>query len=144
MVSYRGTAPAMTDIAAGVVDVMFTGPPSAMALAAGGKVKMLALAAPERSSLMPQVPTVAEAGVPGYELSGWFGLLAPAKTPQSVIDRLSGEVKKAVADPKLKDRLTDQGLVVFGSSSEEMLALMRADTRKWSDVITATGVKIPQ
>ena len=67
-VSYRGTAPAMTDIAAGVVDVMFTGPPSAMALATGGKVKMLAVASPVRSSLMPQLPTVHEAGVPGYEL----------------------------------------------------------------------------
>jgi tripartite-type tricarboxylate transporter receptor subunit TctC len=86
-VSYRGTAPAMTDIAAGVVEVMFTGPPSALALAAGGKVKILAVASPTRSQLMPQVPTVQEAGVPGYELSGWFGLLAPAKTPQSVIDR---------------------------------------------------------
>jgi len=143
-VSYRGTAPAMTDLAAGVVDVMFTGPPSAMALAAGGKVKMLALAAPRRSSLMPQVPTVQEAGVPGYELSGWFGLLAPAKTPQNVVERLSSEVKKAVADPKLKDRLTEQGLEVVGSSSEDMLALMQADTKKWSEVITATGAKIPQ
>ena len=143
-VSYRGTAPAMTDIAAGVVDVMFTGPPSAMALAAGGKGKMLALAAPRRSSLMPQVPTVQESGVPGYELSGWFGLLAPAKTPRSVVDRLASEVKKAVADPKLKDRLTEQGLEVYGSSSDEMLALMQADTRKWSEVITATGAKIPQ
>jgi tripartite-type tricarboxylate transporter receptor subunit TctC len=72
-VSYRGTAPAMTDIAAGVVDVMFTGPPSAMALAAGGKGKMLAVASPSRLSLMPQVPTMQEAGVPGYELSGWSG-----------------------------------------------------------------------
>jgi tripartite-type tricarboxylate transporter receptor subunit TctC len=143
-VSYRGTAPAMTDIAAGVVDVMFTGPPSAMALAAGGKGKMLALAAPRRSSLMPQVPTVQESGVPGYELSGWFGLLAPAKTPRSVVERLSSEVKKAVADPKLKDRLTEQGLDVYGSSSDEMLALMQADTKKWSEVITATGAKIPQ
>src|SRR5262249_27289157 len=95
-VSYRGTAPAMTDIAAGVVDVMFTGPPSAMALAAGGKGKMLAIAAPSRSSLMPQLPTMQEAGVPGYELSGWFGLLAPAKTPQHFIDRLASEVKTAV------------------------------------------------
>jgi tripartite-type tricarboxylate transporter receptor subunit TctC len=143
-VSYRGTAPAMTDIAAGVVDVMFTGPPSAMALATGGKVKMLAVAAPARSSLMPQVPTVQEAGVPGYELSGWFGLLAPAKTPRSVVDRLSSEVKKAVADPRLKDRLTDQGLDVVGSTSEEMLAVMTSDTKKWSEVITATGAKIPQ
>ncbi|HKA82036.1 MAG TPA: tripartite tricarboxylate transporter substrate-binding protein [Xanthobacteraceae bacterium] len=84
-VSYRGTAPAMTDIAAGVVDVMFTGPPSAMALAAGGRGKILAVAAPARASLMPQVPTVQEAGVPGYELAGWFGLLAPAKTPQPIV-----------------------------------------------------------
>jgi tripartite-type tricarboxylate transporter receptor subunit TctC len=143
-VSYRGTAPAITDIAAGVVDVMFTGPPSAMALAAGGKGKMLAIAAPRRSGLMPQVPTVQEAGVPGYELSGWFGLLAPARTPQAVVDRLASEVKKAVADPKLKDRLTEQGLEVAGSSSQEMLALMRSDTKKWGDVITATGAKIPQ
>jgi tripartite-type tricarboxylate transporter receptor subunit TctC len=143
-VSYRGTAPAMTDIAAGVVEVMFTGPPSAMSLAAGGKVKLLAVASPQRSKLMPNVPTVQEAGVPGYELAGWFGLLAPAKTPPSVVDRLSAEVKKAVADARLKDRLTEQGLEVFGSSSEEMLGIMRSDTKKWSEVIAATGAKIPQ
>lgn len=143
-VSYRGTAPAMTDIAGGVVDVMFTGPPSAMALAAGGKVKILAVAAPARSSLMPQVPTVAEAGVPGYELSGWFGLLAPAKTPQPVVERLSSEVKKAVADARLRDRLTEQGLEVVGSTSQEMLAVMTADAKKWSEVIAATGARIPQ
>src|SRR4030081_2252774 len=143
-VAYRGTAPAVTDIAAGVVDVMFTGPPSAMALAAGGKVKMLAVASPQRSQLIPQVPTVHAAGVPGLELGGWFGLLAPAKTPQSIVDRLASEVRKAVADPKLKERLTEQGLDVFGSSSEEMLAVMRADTKKWGEVIAVTGAKIPQ
>jgi tripartite-type tricarboxylate transporter receptor subunit TctC len=143
-VSYRGTAPAITDIAAGVVDVMFTGPPSAMALAAGGKGKLLAVASPRRSSLMPHVPTVQEAGVPGYELSGWFGLLAPAKTPQTIVDRLSGEVGKAVADARLKDRLTEQGLDVVGSSPGDMLAVMTADTKKWGEVITATGAKIPQ
>src|SRR6516165_10091655 len=143
-VSYRGTAPAMTDIAAGVVDVMFTGPPSAMALAAGGKGKILAVASPSRLSLMPQVPTMQEAGVPGYELSGWFGLLAPAKTPQHVVDRLASEVKTAVADGRFKDRLGEQGLDVFGSSSAEMLAVMTADTKKWSEVIAATGAKVPQ
>jgi tripartite-type tricarboxylate transporter receptor subunit TctC len=143
-VSYRGTAPAMTDIAAGVVDVMFTGPPSAMALAAGGRGKILAVAAPARASLMPQVPTVQEAGVPGYELAGWFGLLAPTKTPQPIVDRLSAEVQKAVADARLKDRLTEQGLEVVGSTPAEMLAVMTADTKKWSEVIAATGAKIPQ
>jgi tripartite-type tricarboxylate transporter receptor subunit TctC len=115
-----------------------------MALATGGKVKMLAVASPGRSSLMPQLPTVQEAGVPGYELGGWFGLLAPAKTPRSIVDRLASEVRKAVADPKLKERLTEQGLDVFGSSSEEMLAVMRADTKKWGEVIAVTGAKIPQ
>src|SRR5262249_31556430 len=143
-VSYRGTAPAMTDIAAGVVDVMFTGPPSAMALAAGGQGKMLAIASPSRSSLMPQVPTMQEAGVPGSELSGWFGLLAPAKTPQHVVDRVASEVKTAVADGRFKDRLSEQGLDVFGSSSAQMLAVMTADTKKWSEVIAATGAKVPQ
>jgi tripartite-type tricarboxylate transporter receptor subunit TctC len=102
------------------------------------------VASPQRSRLLPQVPTVAEAGVPGYELAGWFGLLAPAKTPASVVDRLAREVKTAVADPKLKDRLTEQGLEVFGSSSEEMRTIMQADTKKWADVIAATGAKIPQ
>jgi tripartite-type tricarboxylate transporter receptor subunit TctC len=143
-VSYRGTAPAMTDIAAGVVDVMFTGPPSAMALATGGKVKILATASPGRSRLLPQVPTVQEAGVPGYELAGWFGLLAPARTPKHVVERLSEEVRRAAADPRLKERLSEQGLEVVGSSSEQMLAVMTADTKKWSEVITATGAKVPQ
>jgi tripartite-type tricarboxylate transporter receptor subunit TctC len=143
-VSYRGTAPAMTDIAAGVVDVMFTGPPSAMSLAASGKVKMLAVASPRRSALMPAVPTIDEAGVPGYELGGWFGLLAPARTPQNVVDRLSDEVHKALADAKLKARLTDQGLDMVASSPQEMLAVMTNDTKKWSDIIAATGAKIPQ
>lgn len=69
---------------------------------------------------------------------------AGARTPQNVVDRLASEVRKAVADPKLKERLTEQGLDVFGSSSEEMLAIMRADTKKWAEVITATGAKIPQ
>jgi tripartite-type tricarboxylate transporter receptor subunit TctC len=143
-IAYRGTAPAMTDIAAGVVDVMFTGPPSAMALAAGGRGKMLAIGAPRRSALLPQVPTVDKAGVPGFELSGWFGLLAPAKAPPAIVERLAAEIKKAVADPKLKDRLTEQGLDVFGSTSAEMLAIMQADTKKWREVIAATGAKVPQ
>ena len=143
-VSYRGTAPAMTDVVAGVVDVMFTGPPSAKAMSEGGKLKLLAVAGPRRLSLLPDVPTVQESGVPGYELTGWFGLLAPARTPKSIVDRLSQEVQKAVADSRLRSRLTEQGLEVFGSSSEEMLSLMHADTKKWSEVINATGAKIPQ
>jgi len=143
-VSYRGTAPAMTDVVSGQVDVMFTGPPSAKAMSEGGKLKLLAVAGKRRLSQMPDLPTVDESGVPGYELIGWFGLVAPAKTPQPVLDKLTQEVRKAVADPRFSDRITAQGLEVFGSTSEEMQALMQSDTKKWVEVIKATGAKIPQ
>ena len=93
---------------------------------------------------MPDVPTLDESGVPGYELTGWFGLLAPAKTPKAVVDRLAREIKTAVADPRLHTRLTAQGLDVVGNTSAEMLAMMQADTKKWAEVIKATGAKIPQ
>jgi tripartite-type tricarboxylate transporter receptor subunit TctC len=144
MVSYRGTAPAMTDVVAGQVDVMFTGPPSAKAMSEGGKLKLLAVGSKQRLALMPDVPTVDEAGVPGYELVGWFGILAPAKTPKPLLDRLTAEVRKAVADRRFSDKMTAQGLDVVGNNAAEMLALMQADTKKWADVIKATGVKIPQ
>lgn len=142
MVSYRGTAPATTDLIAGVVDVMFTGAPSANALKS--KLKLLALASPQRSAFLPQVPTMEEAGVPGYELTAWFGLLAPAQTPHAVVERLAQEVKKATADANFRARLTAQGLDIIGGSPEEMLRLMKADTKKWGDVIKATDTKIPQ
>jgi tripartite-type tricarboxylate transporter receptor subunit TctC len=144
MVSYRGTAPAMTDVVAGQVDVMFTGPPSAKAMSEGGKLKLLAVGGKERLALMPEVPTVDESGVPGYELVGWFGILAPAKTPALLLDRLTKEVRQAVADRRFSDKMAAQGLEVFGSTADEMLALMRADTQKWAEVIKATGAKIPQ
>ena len=88
-VSYRGTAPAITDVVAGNVELMLTGPPSAKSMSEGGKLKVLAVASPERMALMPDVPTVAEAGVPGYSMASWFGLLVPAKTLKSILERLS-------------------------------------------------------
>lgn len=141
-VEYRGTAAAMTDVVAGRVDIMFTGTPSAKAMSEGGKLKLLAVTGKRRSALMPDVPTVDESGVPGFELTGWFGILAPAQTPQTVLERLTGEVRKAVADPRFRERMAVQGLEVIGSTPEEMLALMQSDTKKWAEVIRATGAKI--
>jgi tripartite-type tricarboxylate transporter receptor subunit TctC len=144
MVSYRGTAPAMTDVVAGVVDVMFTGPPSAKSMSEGGRLKLLAFAAPQRSPLLPDVPTTREAGVDGLELGAWFGLVAPAKTPKSVVDRLSLEVNKAVSDPRYSERITAQGLGVVRGSPEGMLEAIKADTKKWKEVIDRAGIKVPQ
>jgi len=143
-VPYRGTAPAMTDLVAGVIDVMFTGPPSAKAMSDGGKLKLLAVASPRRMALMPDVPTMQEAGVPGFEMASWFGLLAPAATPRPVVERLAAEMRKVAADASFRARMAEQGLEVVGDSPDEMLAVMRADTEKWVALIKATGIRIPQ
>jgi tripartite-type tricarboxylate transporter receptor subunit TctC len=141
-VEYRGTAPAMTDVVAGRVEIMITGPPSAKAMSEGGKLKLLAVTGKQRIALMPDVPTVDESGVPGYDVTGWFGILAPAKTPQAVLDRLIAEVRKAAADPRFRDRMTAQGFEVVGGTPQQMRALMQSDTSKWAEVIRATGAKI--
>jgi tripartite-type tricarboxylate transporter receptor subunit TctC len=85
-----------------------------------------------------------EAGVPGYEVRSWFGMVAPAKTPQPVIGRLSGEIKKAAFDPRFVAALAPQGMQIIASSPEEMLAAMHADSKKWDEVIAATGTTINQ
>ena len=85
---------------------------------------------------------MAESGVAGYDVTGWFGILAPANTPKPVVTRLTEEVRKAVADARFRDRMTNVGLEVVGSTSEEMLVIMRADTNKWGEVIRVTGAKI--
>lgn len=140
-VDYRGTNPAMMAIVANEADIMFTGPPSALSLSASGQVKILAVGSAERTPRVPGAPTVAET-VPGFTLQGWFGILAPAKTPKPVIDRLSAEIHKAVADPRFRDRLSAQGMDIIGSTPEEMLARMQADTKKWAEVIKLTGAKV--
>jgi len=143
-VSYRGTAPAISDVVAGNVDLMFTGQPSAKAMSEGGKLKVLAVASPERIALLPDVPTVAEAGVPGYTMASWFGLLAPAKTSKSIVERLSTETKTAVNSQIFKDRMKSVGLEVDGGTPAAMLETMRSDTRRWAELIKATGIAIPQ
>ena len=143
-VSYRGTAPAITDVVAGNVELMLTGPPSAKSMSEGGKLKVLAVASPERMALMPDVPTVAEAGVPGYSMASWFGLLIPAKTSKSIVERLSAETKTAVNSQIFKDRMKSVGLEVDGGTPVAMLETMRSDTQRWAELIKATGITIPQ
>jgi hypothetical protein len=137
-------AVALTALISGQVDVEFAGPGVAKSLMDGGKIKVLAVASPHRLPLLPQVPTIEEAGVPGFELSGWYAILAPAKTPPEIVERLTAEIKKAVANPRFAKRMQDQGLEVIGSTPAEMLAAMRADTQKWKHIIDLTGTKVVQ
>jgi tripartite-type tricarboxylate transporter receptor subunit TctC len=143
-VPYRATTGAMADLMGGRIDMVLIGQSSAKALVESGKLRILALAAAQRSPLMPDVPTMAEAGVPGCEVSSWFGLLAPARTPPAIIDRLSRAVKQAATDPRFVAALAPQGMQIVAASPDETAAAMRADSKKWGDVIAATGITVNQ
>jgi len=143
-VPYRATTAAMADLMGGRIDLVLIGLSSAKAQVEGGKLRVLGIASPQRSPLLPNVPTMEEAGVPGYEVRSWFGMLAPARTPQSIIERLSREIKKAAVDPRFIATLAPQGMEIIAGSPDEMLATMRADLKKWSEVIAATGTTINQ
>ena len=143
-VPYRATTSAMTDLLGGRIDLALIGLSSAKTQVESGKLRAYAISAPQRSSLMPNVPTADEAGLPGFEVRSWFGMFAPAKTPPSVIDRLSREIKKASTDPKFVEALAPQGMQIIASSPDEMAQALREDSRKWGDVIRDTGTMINQ
>ena len=143
-VPYRATTGAMADLIGGRIDMALIGQSSAKAQVESGILRILGIASAERSALLPEVPTMTEAGVPGHEVSSWFGLLAPAKTPQAIVDKLAAEVKKASADPRFIATLTRQGMQVIALSPAETLAAMHADSKKWGDVIRETGTTINQ
>ena len=126
----------------GRIDLALIGLSSAKAQVESGKLRAYAIAAPQRSPLMPDVPTPDEVGLPGYEVRSWFGMFAPAKTPPGVIDRLSREIKKASTDPKFIAALAPQGMQIVASSPDEMAQAMREDSKKWGDVIRETGTTI--
>jgi len=140
-VHYKGTAPAMTDLLAGHIKVMFVSNISALPHVKSGKLKALGVTGITRTEQAPEIPTIAESGLSGYEVYGWYGLAAPAKTPRPIIERLYKEVAKIARDPKMKARLAGQGLELVGNTPEEFDAFIRAEIAKWSKVLKAAGVQ---
>jgi tripartite-type tricarboxylate transporter receptor subunit TctC len=142
-IPYRGSGPAMTDLLAGNMDVMFDNLPSAMPHIKAGNLKAFAVTSAVRSEALPDVPTVAEAGkLPGFEASSWFGLLAPAGTPADIVNRLQQETAKALNLPAVKERLLAQGAIPSGNSPAEFAALIDAEIKKWEAVVKASGAKV--
>jgi tripartite-type tricarboxylate transporter receptor subunit TctC len=141
-VPYKGSAPALQDLVGGQVQLMFDNLPSSLALIKGGKLRALAVTSAQRSSALPDVPTVAEAGVPGFEASSWFGLLAPAGTPPEVIAKLNGEVARWLATPEAKEKLAAQGAIAAGQSPEDFARHIAAETAKWQKVVKESGAKV--
>ena len=143
-VPYRATTAAMADILGDRIDLLLIGMSSAKTQIEAGKLRAYAVAAAQRSPLMPDIPTMQEAGLSGAEVTSWFGMFAPANTPSAILDRLSQEVRKASTHPKFVSALAPQGMQIVASSRNEMLEVMREDSKKWGDVIRETGTTLNQ
>ena len=141
-IPYRGGAPALTDLAGGQVDLMFSATSASGPFVKSGKLRALAIASASRSPDWAQVPTVAESGVPGFEVYEWNGLFAPAGTPPAVLQRLETETRAALAAPELRQRLTELGVQPVGSSSAEFRNFVQRETTRWAEVIRKSGIRV--
>jgi tripartite-type tricarboxylate transporter receptor subunit TctC len=141
-VPYRGGAAAANDLIGGQVQMMIDVMANALPLARGGRVRGLAVASAQRFAGAPEIPTIAESGLPGFEASAWDGILAPAGTPQPVIERLNSAIREALRDPALVDALRRLGVQPVSSSPEEFARHIEASTEKWAAVVRASGAKI--
>jgi tripartite-type tricarboxylate transporter receptor subunit TctC len=140
-VPYKGAAPAITDLIGGQVDLLFGAINSLLPHLRSGKLKALAVAGTKRVRALPDVPTVAEAGVPGYESDIWLGLAAPAHTPGDMVERINRDVRKVMALPDVIDKLAEQGIEPLTSSPAEMAKLVASDAARWSKVIKEAGIR---
>ena len=141
-VSYRGNAPAMTDVVAGHLPTMFSNISDALPHAASGTIRLLAVSSDKRAPQIPNVPTVAESGFPGFNVLTWNGLVAPAKTPKEIVDKIAGEIGRAVKNPQFLKRLEGYGADPLGNSPAEFAAMIKTDTALWADAVKASGVKL--
>jgi tripartite-type tricarboxylate transporter receptor subunit TctC len=138
-IPYKGSAPALTDLLAGQTALMFDNLPSVISHVRAGKLRPLAVTTPQRSRALPDVPTVAEAGVPGYSATSWFGLLAPAGTPAPAVAKLNASILKALADPEVKKKFAEQGAEPHGEKPEQFAEFIRSETAKWGQTVKKSG-----
>lgn len=140
-VPYKGSAPAVTDLIAGQVQVMFDNTPNVLPHVKAGKLKAIAVSSKKRSSLAPEVPTVDESGVPGYDVTVWFGILAPAGTPKDIIARLNTEMVKIMRTPEVTDRFNKAGVDVVASSPEYFSEFLKGEVGRWAKVVQDANIK---
>ncbi len=140
-VPYKGTGAAITDLIGGQVPLCFCTLPSVFPHVKSGRLRALAVTTARRTPAAPDIPTVAEAGVPGYEMSQWYGLLAPAGTPTPIIERLNSEVGKALKHPELRSRLQSEGAEAVGSSPQEFGTFFKAEIAKWTRIVQRAGMR---
>ena len=140
-VPYKGSSPAMTDLIGGQVQLMFADAPTALPQIRNGRVRPLGVASPKRSALLPDLPTIAEAGVGGYEAYSWAAILAPASTPPEAVSRLNAEIVKVLNAPEVKQRLLEAGAEAMPTSPEQLGHLLKAEMNKWAKVIRERNIQ---
>jgi tripartite-type tricarboxylate transporter receptor subunit TctC len=140
-IPYRGTSPAVTDLIAGQIQMIITGVPPTLNFVKTGKLRALAVATSKRLPLLPDLPTISEAGVPGYEATQWYGVLAPAGTPKPIVAKLNAEMAKAIKGPDVREKLAADAAEPVGNSPEEFGAFIKKEIARWAPVIKASGAR---
>jgi len=141
-IPYKGSPQAMTDLLGGRVMAMFSPASTALPHIKAGTLRALAASSARRTSVAPDLPTVAESGLPGFETSVWFGLLAPAATPRDIIERLNKEVARAIGDGEVKKQFATQGIDAMGGTPEHFATYIREETAKWARVVQVSGARL--
>jgi tripartite-type tricarboxylate transporter receptor subunit TctC len=143
-VPYRGAAPALQDVIAGRLDVIFDNITASLPQVQNGTVRGLAVTAARRVAAAPELPTIAEAGVPGFDVSTWFALFVPAKTPHAILDRINADAVDALGHPMVKERLEQFGATLVGSTPQELAAFLKAEMDRWGPVIREAKIKVDE
>jgi tripartite-type tricarboxylate transporter receptor subunit TctC len=141
-VPYKGAAPAMADVMGNSVDVAIMSVASVLGLVRGGKLTPLAVSTPKRSAMLPNTPTLDEAGIKGIDASIWLGLFAPAGTPPAVVARLNAEINKVLQMPDVREKLINGGVTPMGGTPDEFAAFVRTDYARWGKIVKDSGVKL--
>ena len=139
-IPYKGGAPAMIDLLAGQIQLIFSSAPTAVPQVKAGKIRALGVTTARRSVVLPDLPTIAEQGLPGFEADNWYGVVTTMKTPRAIIDRLNAEIVRALHAPEVKQLLLTQGLEVRTSTPQEFAAYIRSEFDKWAKVIRDAGI----
>lgn len=141
-IAYKGGGPAVIDLIAGNVQIYFSTVPAALPQVKAGRLRALAVTSSKRLNNIPEIPTVSESGLPGFEVVAWFGMFAPGKTPQPIVKKLNGEVVRILGMPDVREKMSGQGLIPGGNTSEELGVFLKAEIAKWSKLIKEANIRI--
>jgi tripartite-type tricarboxylate transporter receptor subunit TctC len=143
-VPYRGSAPAMTDLIAGRIDYMFDGVSTSLGYLQSGTIRVLGVAGPNRSPVLPDVPTISDAGLPGYDTMVWFGLFAPAGTPKPVVELVNRKTNAVLASPRVKEGLEKLGVEPVGGGADVLAGKVQSELGKWATIVREKNIRLEQ